>query len=339
MKKKGERLGELPSCSDPQGLVARARGYFEELKTRNYSELTLITREAQLAMFIRWCHERDLRRPEQIDRDLLERFRRVLFNYRKKNGKPLAISNQAAHLSSLRVFFRWLAKKRYMHYNPACELELPRVPQALPRDILSVKEVEQVLSEPDLSQPMGIRDRAIMELLYSTGMRRSEIINLDLADLHRGQQLVHVRHGKGGKARFAPVGRRAMIWLEKYLEEVRPTQNHDPNEQAIFLTVTEAKRFSGYNMSRVVRNHIRSGTGKTAGCHIFRHSMATAMLENGADIRYIQELLGHAKLNTTQVYTKVTLKKLREVHEKSHPAEQHEKQRREKHAKREPPEI
>lgn len=338
MKPKRRPLTKLPDCRDPQGLVDRARRYLEDQRVNNYAEATIASREEHLSGLIRWCHDRELSRPEQVDRALLERYKRHLFHYRKRNGKPLSVTSQVHQLTTLRVFFKWLAKKAYLSYNPACELELPRQPAQLPRNILTAKEVEKILSLPDLRSPYGIRDRAILEVLYSTAIRRKEIVGLDLNDVHRERGLLHIRMGKGGRERFVPIGSRALKWLEKYLDDVRSFIINDYKDEALFITQAKGLRFKAPNLGVLVRDYIeRAEINKSGGCHIFRHTAATLMLENGADIRSLQELLGHAKLNTTQIYTKVSLTMLRAVHEKTHPAQRQEKRRREKHAKREPP--
>ena len=160
----------------------------------------------------------------------------------------------------------------------------------------------------------------MLEVLYSTGVRRLELIALQLQDLDYERSVMMVRQGKGKKDRLLPIGKRALQWLEKYLNEVRPELSTQLGEQTLFL--------SGYGdalnrdvVSRMVRRYIeQADVGRSGSCHLLRHSMATHMLENGADVRYVQEMLGHAQLETTQIYTQVTIKKLQQVHTMTHPA-------------------
>jgi len=205
-------------------------------------------------------------------------------------------------------------------YNPASELELPRCEHRLPKVILTKDEAEQIINQPDINDLLGIRDRSILETFYSTGVRRMELINLRLYDIELNQGTLMVRQGKGKKDRLIPIGQRALLWIDKYLSEVRPRFVNLPDEGYLFIT-HHGNQFVHNAMGRLVKDYIlKANIGKQGSCHLFRHTMATLMLENGADIRYIQEMLGHAKLETTQVYTQVSIKKLKEIHELTHPA-------------------
>jgi integrase/recombinase XerD len=164
----------------------------------------------------------------------------------------------------------------------------------------------------------GLRDRAILELLYSTGVRRLELIGLSLHDLDATRGTVHVRHGKGDRDRVVPTGERALAWVEKYIEEVRPRLVVNDDETTLFLT-QHGHPFTPSALTYIARQYIEA-TGKEGACHAFRHAMATATLENGADIRFIQEMLGHAKVTSTEVYTRVAITKLKAIHAATHPA-------------------
>ena len=221
---------------------------------------------------------------------------------------------------ALRVFFKWMTRSHHLLFNPAAELELPKVEKRLPRHVLSVAEVEQVINQADVADPLGLRDRAMLETLYSSAIRRQELIELALVDLDLERGTLMIRQGKGKKDRMVPVGERACAWLDKYLREVRPTLNAEPDEGTLFLSVSSEK-LSANRLSEIVKSYIDSaGLPRVGSCHLLRHACATHMLENGADIRYIQELLGHESLSTTEVYTRVSIVKLKEVHDKTHPA-------------------
>ena len=205
--------------------------------------------------------------------------------------------------------------------NPAADLELPKVEKRLPRAVLTAHEAEEILNQPDLATPIGLRDRAVLEILYSTGMRRQELTGLCLYDLDWQRGTVMIRKGKGKKDRLLPLGARAAAWLNKYLEDARPKLVVEPDERELFLCLSGRGLTAGV-LGNLVHGYVKaSGVNKTGSCHLFRHAMATLMLENGADLRFIQQMLGHAKLNTTEIYTYVNIKKLIEVHHLSHPAD------------------
>lgn len=183
-----------------------------------------------------------------------------------------------------------------------------------------VQEVEQVLALADVRTPLGLRDRAILELCWSCGPRRMELVAIRLYDLDRDRGTLMIREGKGRTLRVIPVGERALRWIDKYLREVRPELVVPPDEGVVFLT-HHAKGFEIGSITELVREYVRRAElGKEGAVHLLRHSCATALLEGGADVRYVQALLGHAKLETTQIYTHVSIKKLKEVHDACHPA-------------------
>jgi integrase/recombinase XerD len=198
-------------------------------------------------------------------------------------------------------------------------VDLPRCGRPLPKAVLTAREAERVLSQPDVSTILGLRDRAILELLYSAGLRRQELIDLTLSSLDLSRGVVVVRRGKGGKDRVVPINRRAAVWLAKYIDNARPTLLGETRSDTLFIT-THQGPVSPERMSVLVRRYVNTADlGKTGSCHLFRHTMATLMLEGGADLRYVQAMLGHADISTTQIYTRVAVKALKEVHERTHP--------------------
>ena len=316
--KKPERIeGNL---SDPHGIAAKLRDYIASLRARDYAEGTIMKRRHHLNAFILWAEERSLSRVGDITRPVLERYQRFLFHQTGRDGKRLSFGNQHNRLTSLRAWFKWLARQRAILHNPASELELPRLGHRLPKHVLSQAEVETVINGTDTTSPFGIRDRAVLETFYSTGIRRLELIGLRMEAIDDERGVLTVRQGKGKKDRVVPIGDRAVAWIDKYVREVRPTLCANPNEATLFLTKF-GEPFSASSLSILVRDYVdRAELKKTGSCHLFRHTMATLMHEHGADIRHIQAILGHVKLETTQIYTQVSIRKLKEVHEATHPA-------------------
>lgn len=294
--------------------------YFEWMEIKNYSPATIKGRRNYLSYFVIWCIDRGLESPVEITRPILERYQKYLFNYRKKrDAKPLSFRSQHARVVPVRAFFKWLAKQGYILHNPASELELPRLEKRLPKHTLTTEEVERVMQTPDLETPMGIRDRVMLEVFYSTGMRRMELCNLSLWDLDFERGTVMIRQGKGKKDRMVPIGERAIKWIQLYIEEVRPQFLMKSDTGTLFLSQS-GESLQGASLTALVRRYIdQADLGKRGSCHLFRHTMATLMHENGADIRHLQEILGHAKLDTTEIYTQVSIHKLKKVHELTHP--------------------
>ena len=309
----------LASAHEPEGLWVWAERYMMALRVRNYSETTVRGRRSNLQNFVQWCELRSVMRPVEVTKPILEAFQRHLFFVRQKDGRPLGFQSQTQHLVTLRGYFRWLAQQNVILSNPASELELPRKGVQLPKEILNEHEVELVMEQPDTSTKYGIRDRAIMEVLYSTGLRRQELSGLGVYDVDSDRGTVMVREGKGKRDRVVPIGERALAWVDKYVREARSEFVILPDPGVLFLT-RFGEAFSLSPLSRVVRDHIRAADiGKKGSCHIFRHTMATLMLERGADIRFIQEMLGHRDISSTQIYTHVSIKQLKEVHAATHP--------------------
>ncbi len=314
------RRKRTATVAPTNALEAMLAEYLNWTQVRNYSEVTVRNRRVHIGFFLRWCVERGLREPVEITRPVLERYQRFLFHYRKQNGQPLSFHSQHSRVAPVRVWFKWLVRQNYLLANPASEIELPRLGFRLPQ-VLSIAEAEQVIGQPDLHDPLGLRDRAILETLYSTGIRRLELIHLKLYDMDLGRGIVTIRQGKGKKDRVLPIGDRAVAWIEKYLHEVRPRLVVEPDDGTLFLSAA-GEEISRDHLTHMARGYIaQANIGKTGACHLFRHTMATLMLENGADIRFIQQMLGHAKLSSTQIYTQVSIRMLKQVHSMTHPAQ------------------
>jgi integrase/recombinase XerD len=320
-KRRARPWPKLSDDGDPRGLVALVKAYLEHARTaQQMSESTLRVKEWHLNWFVLWCHDREVRRSVDVTRAIVERYQRHLFHFKKPDGRSLSIGFQRERLNSLRAFFRWATRRNLLLANPASELELPRKPQRLPRAVLTAHEVEQILAVPDLDAPEGLRDRALMEVLYATGIRRSEAAKLVLDDVDVERGSLMVRQGKYKKDRMLPLGERASAFVRKYLDDARPFLAVDDTVRAMFLR-SDGLAFKPDQLTGIVTRYVkRAGITKSGACHMFRHTMATLMLEGGADIRFIQAMLGHSELTTTEVYTRVSILKLQAVHRATHPA-------------------
>lgn len=235
--------------------------------------------------------------------------------YLRKQGK--ATATIARRLAALKAFYQFLVKENYVDKDPTGDLASPRLERKLPK-ILSVQEVERLLAQPDTRTIAGKRDKAMLELLYATGIRVSELTSLNVGDVDVSEGFLRCT-GKGSKERMVPVGEIALQALKVYLNEARPKLISSPSEQAMFVN-HHGRRLTRQGFWKIVKKYAaQAGIKKEITPHTLRHSFATHLLENGADIRAVQEMLGHADISTTQIYTHVTKERLKDVYAKSHP--------------------
>jgi integrase/recombinase XerD len=304
---------------NPNGMGRYLNDFLDWTRMTGCTEQTCRSRYYGLHRFILWCDERGLQEPAELTYARLLHYQKHLYEYRKADDKPLSATTQNQRLCSLKALFRWLFKMELIPFNPASELELPRVQKALPRHILSLEEIKRILALPDLHTPWGLRDRAILETLYGTGMRRTELMQLEVSCVDFSRQTLLVRRGKGQKDRMLPLGERIAEWTGLYCQNVRPLLLNGARETALFLT-DYGEAYRKNRLTDMVKKYLyHAGVDKPGACHLFRHAMATHMLDNGADIRHIQVMLGHSQLSTTEIYTRVSIEKLREVHAATHP--------------------
>ena len=305
--------------ADPGGWPVVVEDFLTDLAARGYSPATVRARRQALAVFAQWALDRGLDGPAMVFRPVLVRYQRWLFHYRKADGDPLTFRSQNARLLPVRALFAWCVKNGHLGANPASDLDLPKVEQRLPKAALTAAEAEAVLAVPDERTVSGLRDRVMLEVLYCTGIRRSELARLNVRDIDRDRRTLMVRQGKGKKDRLVPIHARCIAWLDTYLDQARPKLVVEPDDGTLFLTV-DGTGFSLDRLTQLVRDHVKaSGVAKEGACHLFRHTLATVMLEGGADIRYVQAMLGHAELSTTQIYAQVSIRALQAVHAATHP--------------------
>ena len=316
-KSQGAKKIEFPDSK----LGDVAAKYLDYLAMLNYADTSIRAKRQNLSKFLRWADLRDLKSPEVITKPIVESYQRHLWRYRKENGNPLGVSTQRNMLILIKHFFSWLAKQDFILANPASELEMPRKEKRLPELALTLEQTNQVLNIPDVKDPLGVRDRAMLEVFYNTGIRRKELAELQLTDINAERGCLQVKQGKGKKDRIVPIGKRALHWVNRYFDEVRHLLLVDMQETTLFITA-HGEGFNPDVLSRMVTKFIKKADiGRGGSCHLLRHTCATHMLEGGADIRFIQQLLGHEQLSTTAIYTQVSIEQLREVHATTHPAE------------------
>jgi len=262
--------------------------------------------------------------PREADRERLAAYQTHLFEFvSRKTGKHLSCNSQINRLTALKNFYRFLHQTGRIAINPAEVIVLPRHPKLLPPVLLKTRELRALLDAPDLGNPLGFRDRVIMEVFFATGMRLAELTSLAVGDLDFDQGLITIRTGKGQKTRLVPMGEVAGNWLNEYLAHVRPVLAKGQQSDALFLN-RFARPMDRNGWQKKLAEYVTAcGLKKPFTSHCFRHQLATAMLERGADTRHIQEILGHDTLKTTQRYLHVVKAELKRIHKKTHPRERH----------------
>ena len=261
--------------------------------------------------FLDWLAEKGVRSINEVTR------KQILDHLLAEKARGLAANSLSRHLVSLKIFFRYLAQEGLLSINVAETMESPKVWTMLP-SVLTPKEIDRLFAAPDLTTPLGIRNRAVLELFYASGLRVSELAGLQLHDLHFDEHFLRCI-GKGRKERVVPVGKDAIEKIKQYIKEVRPKFTPGPQEQTVFLS-SRRQPMSRKTIWDMIKKCARSaGITKTIYPHTLRHSFASHLLANGAPLRIIQEMLGHADIATTQIYTHVDPDRLKGVHRQFHP--------------------
>lgn len=280
--------------------------------------------EKGLSVNTRAAYQRDLQKlqkflqdrfsvdePVEINRDHILAF----MNWQLDNGAEY--STMARSLSSIRTFYRFLFLEGHTRFDPTVNIDTPKIKRKLP-EVLSIEEVDKLMETPQVIKPLGIRDRAMLELLYGTGVRVSELLDLQLDDINMTAGFLRCI-GKGRKERILPVNQSSIVWIRNYLVKSRSLLVRQPLERTLFLNA-RGGRMSRQGFFKILANYTeKAQIDKEVTPHTLRHSFATHLLENGADLRTVQELLGHADISTTQIYTHLTKTHLREVYQRYHP--------------------
>ena len=279
---------------------------------RSLSKNTIISYRRDLGKYIKYLEGSRINSLSVTSRNNITDF---MFSLKDKG---LSAGSIARNLVAIKVFYRFLVRERILKFDPSGLLDSPKLWKRIP-DVLSLSEVMALLGAPDLSQPQGIRDRAIFELLYATGLRVSEAVNLKVQDLNLDAGFLRCI-GKGSKERIVPLGKQAISALQSYLEKVRPQLLKNLSANSTLFLSRLGKQLSRQSFWKLIKHYARrSGIKKDIRPHTLRHSFATHLLEGGADLRSVQEMLGHADISTTQVYTHIDKNRLKLIHKTYHP--------------------
>ncbi len=299
--------------------------FLERIRALGWSPRTLESYRSHLARFLTFLEtEADITDIATVTPETLHAYQLHLYGWVGEKGRGLSLATQSARLSVVRTFFRFLVKTDILRYNPAAGIELPRRRKRLPRSMLSKKEMAGLLTAPSLRTPLGLRDRAMIEVLYSTGMRNAELRSLQVGDVDLERGVVRINEGKNRRDRVVPLGAAACAAVRQYLLTARSrflAVRNNGFEPTLFLS-KNGRPLLALGVIYPIRKYARlAGIERTVTPHSLRHTFATHLLQGRADIRHIQAMLGHASVATTQLYTRVEVTDLKEVHRRCHPRE------------------
>jgi integrase/recombinase XerD len=320
---------EITTTSQPRSGIRRGRvsrdartaailaPYDDDLVVR-FAPKTVASYRAVLRQYVAWLEAHALTLTAVTSADLAT-YQRDLVAARKADGQPYSADSQMQHVTVLTHLYGFLVRRGIVLANPTGLLVYPRVEQRLPRAILNTRDVRGVLDAADDRTPLGLRDRAILETLYATGLRAGELVRLTLRDVDTEDRLLRIVLAKGRKDRTVPLTRAAAAAIEAYLVHARPRIRGARTSPSLFLALRGGRLYSSALCELIAEATTRAGVDRHATAHTFRHSAATHLLKGGADIRHIQRLLGHASLATTERYTRVEISDLKEVLRRAHP--------------------
>ena len=301
-------------------IAANLQEFILWMQYQGWSIRTIETYSNNIQQFIDFLkNEIETHSVDDINTNNLFKYQHFVHNLRIKSGKSITISSMHTKLVSIRSFLQFLYMNRKINFKPDLIIRLPVKRQPLPKNILSENQIERLLSKPDVSKLLGLRNKAIIELLYASGIRNMELRNLSINDIDLDQLQVMIRKGKNQKDRVIPMGEIAAYWIDKYINSVRYQLFSSFSENILFLSKS-GRKITRANLIWIISKYsYQAGLPTPVTPHTLRHACATHMLKNGADIRYIQEHLGHASVATTQIYTRVIITDLQRVFRETHP--------------------
>lgn len=295
--------------------------YLDWRVATGYARMSVEGAQAALSLFLRHVQARGADRIADVTPEVLEQYAVSLREPR--NGLPLAMRTVSDRMISVKQFFKWLGREGLILYDPAADIELPRLPSELPHTILTEDEVWRLLNAPDLTSPIGYRDRAMLEMFFGTGIRSGELMRLKLDDIDYRHQTIQILKGKGDKDRLVPAPEVCLAFVKEYAEMVRPGFAYRLKEDdgTLFLNYTGSHMTQEY-LAEVFQNCRKAaGLDQHVTAMTLRHTIATCMMDRGLSSRYIQDFLGHKKLSTSAIYLKLTLSGLKKNYAAAHPLE------------------
>jgi integrase/recombinase XerD len=316
-----------------QKLELLRRRFLEWLEAINYSPKTRINYARDVKRFLDWmAAETSACGVSEITSAHLQQYQLALYQQSQageEEGRHLAVGTQACKLAAVKKFCEWLLGEQQIAHNPAAGLRSPRRPRTLPRNVLTPEEARALIESTPVGKPRDIRDRAMLEVLYSTGLRRAELIGLQIYDLDPAAATLRIEQGKGNWTRIVPLTSSALAALKLYLDEARPQWAQAAGQTHLFVSTRSGGPLDDADIVRIVQKAARRARiDKHVTPHTLRHSCATHLLAGQADIRQIQKLLGHRRLSSTEVYTHVEIGDLQEVIARCHPREQVNEQKK-----------
>jgi integrase/recombinase XerD len=326
-----------PPPPQAAGLEAQKEAYLRHQTLKNLTRLSLRQNEQAIRLFIVWLHEQDIYSVHRVTRQTVERYKAALMSQPSRRGPALSFNTVRGRLFILQRWFAWMRKKGWIGLDPARDVQAPPMVKRLPRGVMTEAEVRAVMAKPDRKTLLGYRDRTIMEVLYSTGMRAAEARDVEVRDVDLAKRLARVRNGKGGKERYVPLSSPACYYLDRYVRRVRPElargvrpsgknwlKKYQTGGDALFLTVYGGKLTTQW-LAQTMAGYIRAAGIERAvsPVHGWRHTAATHLLEGGLDVRYVQSFLGHANINTSTIYMRVAHERLARQVKEFHPRSRH----------------
>ena len=308
-----------PLKSDELALLAER--YLSHLELLNYSPRTVTLQSYYSNMLLRFLHESGINDAAAVTSSTLHNFQRWLYHEPTKRGAARGVAHQNRVISTVCCLFKFLKAEGYIAHDPAQGMERAREPRPLPRNVLTVQEARKIIEAPDTNTALGYRDRAILEVLYATGIRKQELMNLTVGDVNLEEELLRVNAGKGGYDRVSPLSSIACSYLETYIKGIRPELLRDKQTDRLFIS-NRGRPIARNTLGEVVEKYARrANVRKHVTCHLWRHTCATHLVKNKANLRHVQEILGHRSLATTERYLSLTITDLKEAHRKFHPRE------------------
>jgi len=302
-----------------------AQRYASYLELRHFADRTNAARASALRIVFRFFAETKVPDAQAVTSAILRDFQRWHHYEPTGQGAARSVAYQNRVLTTVRSFFRFLHLEGLLPHNPAAELEYAREPQTLPRNVLTQQEARAVIKAADTGTILGYRDRTILEVLYATGIRKNELMNLCLENVNLDEELLRINAGKGGKDRVVPLTRIACSFLETYVKAVRPQLLGKRKSHRVFISL-RGQPMARNTVGTVVEKYAaKAKIKKHVTCHLWRHTCATHLLQNKANLRHVQEILGHKNLATTERYLHLTITELKEAHRRFHPREQDKK--------------